>query len=420
VALRLVGRPRAVVQRVRVVTDRTGWRYFVGFGLGRLSGLLVIPVVGHLLGPAGVGQFEIALAIILATAIVFDAGVGAAVLRFAQDTRYTRSEVIAAAGAVQSMAIVVAAMLFIPVMVLAGPDRQPAWALSFVLVGFCAVEGFAVLGSAIIRTEENDRLYLRLGIQRLILTAGFGTGGVVVADVPGALFGVALGGLSFAFIGWRRWWAVRGLGSARARNRIARYGVPLIATTVSTWCLSLSDRLFLRASVSADQLGQYAANYRFGSVLITFLAAPVALMWLPEAQRALPELRAALERRWMAGVTAVSVAAVLLLVAVSGTAIPLVFGPEFHVDHLVVAAVGAAGWLAALYYLVATPLLLTDSTLYMSVSAVIAVAVALGLNATLIPAHGAHGAAVATFGAYVTLTGATFLLGLRVRKRGLS
>jgi O-antigen/teichoic acid export membrane protein len=410
-------RGRAAFARVRAAVTRTGWRYYLGFGLGRLAGLLVIPVVGHLLGPAGVGQFEVAIAVVLATAIVFDAGVGAAVLRFSGDHRFERGDVIAASGVVQIAAIGAAVVLFVPVMAVLSPHGQPRWALCLILAAFCVVEGFAVLGGAIVRSDGHDRLYLRLGVLRLVLTAALGTCGALAAGVPGALLGVAFGGSGFAWLALRRWRAAPGFGSAEARRRIARYGVPLIATTVSTWCLALSDRLFLRSEVTSAQLGQYAANYRLGSVVITFLAAPVALMWLPEVQRCLPELRGRLQRSWMVALTAASAVAVAGLVIVSGIAIPLLFGSEFHVDRIVVGLVAGAGWLAGLYYLVATPLLLSDSTVGMSAAALVAVVVAIGLNAILIPAHGAHGAAVATIAAYATLTGVTFGIGQLAGRR---
>jgi O-antigen/teichoic acid export membrane protein len=93
----------------------------------------------------------------------------------------------------------------------------------------------------------------------------------------------------------------------------------------------------------------------------------------------------------------------LLSTAVSPLVVPLLFGDGFNAQPGIVALVAAAGCLGGLYYLVATPLLLSDSTMPLVWLSLGSVLVNLALNVALIPGAGAWGAAIATFCSYVLL-----------------
>ncbi len=160
--------------------------------------------------------------------------------------------------------------------------------------------------------------------------------------------------------------------------------------------------MFLSANVSDAQIGIYGANYRIGSVVLTFIAAPIAMSWVSIAQRA-PETAGARAREWAAGYTAVCVVVVGVLMLATTTIVPVIFGSGFRGDVLVVGLVGAAGWLGGLHPLIATRALLSESTLRLSLLTLPVAVLALVLNAVLIPAYGTDGAVYATFAAYAAL-----------------
>ena len=396
------------------------WKYYLGYTIARLSGLIILPIVSRALGADGLGRFEVALAAMTATTIVLDAGAGAAVIRFSRDQSFPRRDLLGAAVSVQSLAVLTAAAIFIPVMAFTAPAGESVLLLCGIVVAFAICEGFAVLGSGLLRSELRDGTYLGLSVTRLAITGIVGGLGTLAIGVPGALLGVAVGGAGFAGYALLRWRMVphgHKIGGGDSRRRLATYGLPLMATTMSTWSLALSDRLFLQSSVSAHDLGQYSANYRVGSVILTFLAAPFALAWLPVAQYAEPEERRHLVQRWALGFTLVCLVAGLIVTAGSSALVRGVFGSAFETDRLVVALTAGSGWLAGMYYLVATPLLVGDATRPLAVAAFLGVIATLALNAGLIPTWGAHGAALATLAGYALLCAFTAIATRRVARR---
>ena len=401
----------------RAALDRLPWRYYVGHGLGRLSGLVVLPVLSRETGPEGLGRYEVALAVMLAATIVLDAGIGSAVIRYAQDPEVARRELLGAAGVVQAAAAVVAAVAFVPLMLVLGPEGEPVWPLLLALALFAVVESAAVLGSGILRSEGDDRRFLALSASRFAIVAVAGSGGAVLAGVPGALAGVAIGGAGFAAFALRRWVAARSLGTTAVRGRVARYGLPLMATTMAMWSMSLSDRLFLQHAVSGAELGRYSANYRLGSVVLTFVAAPLIVAWFAEAHRTPVELRARRARAWTRGFSLAALPAAAALAGGSYVLVPAIFGGAFEADPLIVGLVGLSGWLAGLHYLLATPMVVADGTARLAAVAAAAFAATLILNALLIPRWGAEGAAAATVLAYGTLCALTGLAARRAPGR---
>jgi O-antigen/teichoic acid export membrane protein len=389
------------------------WRYYLGFGIGRGAALLVLPVAARVLGPSGLGQLEVALALMMAATIVLDAGLGAALIRYWHDARFERADVLSSAIGLQIVAAAVAALVFAPLVLTLGLDARDGILLVLVIIVFAFVEGLAIVGSAMLRSEQRDRMYLSLSCVRLLVTAGFGAWGAVVLGVPGALLGIALGGIGFAALPTRRLLHARSLGTKPLRRQLARYGLPLIATTAATWCLALSDRLFLKMFVTSSDIGQYSASYRLGSLVLAFIAAPLGLAWLPVAQRATAAQRADQVRVWALAFTGLALGATAVLIGAAGFAVPAVFGSEFTADRAIVGLVGVAGWLAGLYYLVATPLLVGDSTHLLAISAVAAIILNLALTPLLIATVGVQGAAVATTASYGALCGAAWICARR-------
>lgn len=390
------------------------WRFYVGYAIGRGSGLIALPPVAHLIGPSGLGRLEIATAILSAAAIVLDAGLATAIVRYLRDPRWDESSVVASAFRLQAIVGTLTMLLFVPVMLAVGPDTESRLALMAIVVAYAFCEGFAVLGGGLLRAREADGEYLLLSIARMVTTVAVAIIGAHLSGATGALAGMAVGGAGFALYALR---ARLRVGRARPRRDVsvlmARYGFPLIATTACNWTLALSDRLFLQASVSPTELGNYSANYRMGSLILTFIAAPLVLAWLPEALRLKPEARPAAQRRLTIGFSGACGAIGGCLCLLSPIAIPLLFGDGFEGSPGVVGFICLAGWLGGVYYLILTPLLVTDSTRRLSEVAVAATAVNIAANAILIPSLGTTGAVIATVASYLVLVG---LASLAVRR----
>jgi O-antigen/teichoic acid export membrane protein len=386
------------------------WRYYLGYALGRMSGLVVLPVVSRMLGESGFGRYEACLALLVAASIVFDAGMGAAIVRFLDATPASR-HTIGAAGALQFGTSLIATVVLLPFLIWLAPAGVSIVALLGLVGVFSFVEGYAVLGSGVLRAQANDGLFLGLSLSRVAVTVTVTILGAHFWGPLGALLGIATGGIGFAVYTLVKLMNGRTLGTGEIRRNLARWGVPLVATTLMTWALSLSDRLFLIASVSPSTLGDYSANYRLGYVVLLFFAAPLILAWLPIARSAQTTRdQLLLSHRWSLRFAFASLGSLIVLVGFSSSTIPIVFGADFQADHFVIGVVGLSGWLGGMYYFVATPILVRDKTSMLANIAVSVVIVNLILNFALISSGGgAHGAALATLFSYLWLCVATFI-----------
>jgi O-antigen/teichoic acid export membrane protein len=344
--------------------------------------------------------------------VIADPGMGAAVVRFAGRGRAEAAAVLRESAVLQLFASVTAFAVFAAPALLIAPPRTSVDETLLPLGLFTIVEGFSVVGAAVVRVTERDRLFLVLSGLRIVTAIGAGTLGAYYGGAAGALYGVAVAGIGFAVVGVS---AFRGVSPTRDRARGIRrmllgYGLPLISTSLMTWALSLSDRIFLRVFSSAVVLGRYSASYRLGGVIAIFVAGPIAIVWVPVARR----LRSKAERirtseRWAARTTLVALGLGILLVSASHELVPAVFGRPFASDAAVVAAVVVSGWLFGLYFLCATEILLSESTRVLIVVAAVAIGFNFVANAILISIWSAHGAAAATALSYLVLCIATFV-----------
>lgn len=379
------------------------WLYYIGYGLGRAAPIVVLPLVAHAVGRSGFGRFEVALALVTTAAILFDAGMGASIVRFARDARFRRVDVVGAASSLQLAAAAAAVVIFAPLVIALAPRGLSAVEVVAIMALYAFVESYAVIASGILRSDRRDRLFFLLSLVRLAITAGVG-GALAFAIGPvGALLGVACGGLGFTVFALREWARSRTTGPVEVRRILLRYGLPLMATTLGMWTLAVSDRLFLQYYVSPSELGDYAANYRLGTVVLVFVAAPLVLAWIPEAQRTAPAELARKRREWTWVFCAVAGTVAVLSTAASPVAVPLLFGDAFHAEPGIVALVAVSGCLGGLYYMMATPLLLSDSTTPLVTLSLASVVMNLALNFALIPPAGAWGAAIATACSYAAL-----------------
>ena len=382
--------------------------FYAGYSIGRLASLVVLPVLSRVLGVGGFGGYEATNAALVAGAIVLDAGLGTAIIRYLHDG-HPVGDLLGAATRIQLAASAAAALIISPLVVFAAPPGSPAWVLVTAAVAFCFIEGFAVLALGLLRGEGRTTLFLNLSLLRLGITCAATTLGAELGGVSGAILGFAFGGLGFALYGAARLMNDRITSSPRTRRMLMRYGLPLMATSLMTWALSLSDRLFLRASVTATTLAQYAANYRLSNLVLVFLAGPLALAWLPTAQRLATRGDALLRSattKWAVVFTCLSLSAVALLLAAGQWVVPIAFGSGFELHRFVIAAVGLSSWLGGLYFLLATPIIVGDDTRPMAWVALSIVAVNLVANTALILPFGINGAAAATLLSYFALCAA--------------
>lgn len=383
------------------------WKYYLGFAIARIGTIVVLPIVAHLVGPERYGGFEAMVSVMLGAMIVGDAGLGTAMVRFVGDPGHDRVVLIRAAAKAQLIAsLVAAAIAAVPMLLLAPSDVDPIVVL-LALLAFTLVEGFSALGAGLLRADARNGRYLGLACLRLVTAASIGGIGAAQAGVAGGLFGVALAGLGFAVVA-----VVAALRSGSAptgsvadgRRVMLRYGLPLMLTSLMTWTLSLSDRVFLLALSGPIELAQYAASYRVGSLIMLFVTAPLALAWLPVARAAAHRVqRQRVTVRWSLGLAWCALGGGALIVMACPVLVPVLFGSGFESRPGIAAAVVVSAWFSGLYILVATEVLTSDATRPLAPVMVSVVSLNLVLNLAMISAWDATGAGLATVASYALL-----------------
>ena len=183
------------------------------------------------------------------------------------------------------------------------------------------------------------------------------------------------------------------------------FGLPLVPAMVAALSMTVSDRYFLRAFSTFDEIGVYGLGYKFGLMVQVLVMLPFSLSWAPVMWSVADKPYA---KRFYATVltyfTAVALYVALGLSVLSPEVIRLMSSQEaYWRAWQVVPFVALSYVLYGQYYQLAVGLNLRKKTQYLPVTVGVAAALNLVLNLILIPAWGMMGAAVATLASYLAL-----------------
>ncbi|MCU7723126.1 oligosaccharide flippase family protein [Actinoplanes sp. KI2] len=230
--------------------------------------------------------------------------------------------------------------------------------------------------------------------------------GQVVAQFAAAFLGLAVA--PPALLLWR---------DKHVLDRALRFALPLVPAALSTFVLSVSDRLIVEAQLGAEAVARYQVAYNVASMPMLLLSV-LNSAWMPrffgisdrtERRRALASSRDALYRLMLPVVTGFACGAPLVLRIWA----PSSYHPaklHFVVSLVLITAIPYAGQLAV------TRTLMADGRTGASAMATLAAAVAnVGLNLALVPRFGIEGCAFATLAAYAFLYVLLEVIGRRAR-----
>lgn len=183
------------------------------------------------------------------------------------------------------------------------------------------------------------------------------------------------------------------------------FGLPLVPAMVAALSLTVSDRYFLRAFSTFDEIGVYGLGYRFGTMVQVLVMLPFSLSWAPVMWSVAAKPYA---QRFYATVltyfTAVALYVALGLSVLSPEVIRLMSRQEaYWRAWQVVPLVALSYVLYGLYYQLAVGLNLRKKTQYLPFVVGAAAGLNLLLNFVLIPLWGMMGAAAATLASYLAL-----------------
>lgn len=403
--------------------------YAAGTILRQLTSFLMLPLYTRFLSPSDYGVVGLLTFSLALMEPLFGARLGESISKFYLETDDTvvRRRVLSAALTVTSVASGIAAIGIYAV-------REPASNLLFgssaygMAVGLFGIQiltqAIEAYGLIFIRLKQRPILFIAVNLSKLVLQVGLnvwlivslelGVLGVIISGtISSALYALALAGYILYKSGFAFDWATA--------KRMLQFSWPLWFSGIAGLFIWQSNRIFMDAFGTLDELGLYELAAKFATIL-TFLAwAPFTQVWDVERFTIYRMPGAAQTFSTTFRVVSVFLIAVALGISIFATpTIHIMSSVEYH---------GAAGDVpllvfASLAYCLAQfqnfSFLVSSNTKSISRNNYVTVLVITVLNILLIPAWGDMGAALAlmlamTFLFFLTKATATKLFDMNIR-----
>ena len=394
--------------------------YMLMWAVQIICAALLTPITTRVLGLSAFGTITSANAVMQVLFVFAGLGLQTAVQReysTFENPRGARQLILAALGLTTGISAL--AWLTVPLWagLLAMSDEQGALRWAVLWAGSSAM---TTISLGLLRSLDRLLMFgtvsflqsvvaeaLALGLVKYYRpTAEVFLGGQVAAQVAAALLGLAMA--PPALLRWR---------DRKVLDRALRFALPLVPSALSTFVLSVSDRLIVEAQLGSEAVARYQVAYNVASMPMLLLSV-LNSAWMPrffgisdEAERrsVLASSRDALYRLMLPVVVGFAGGAPIVLRVWA----PASYHPqELHVVVclVLITAIPYAGQLAV------TRTLMADGRTGASAAAtLLAASVNVGLNLTLVPRFGLEGCAFATLAAYALLFVVLERIGRRTR-----
>jgi O-antigen/teichoic acid export membrane protein len=406
--------------------------YQLADALGKLAGLLLLPVYTAYIAPAGYGTVEVFANSVILVSIIVRLGMIEAFLRYhfaaadeaAQDALARRASGFLLLTT--TVASVVLAMFARPVSRLVlGRADVPAYLIA--VGGLWAFTNLE-LAYGLLRVRERLRAYAVASVTNVVLTVG-GSVALVVGLHRGAdgLMAANYGATALVLVGvWvsqrerLRPARLAGRDPAGARARaerfsvLLRFGLPTVPAEASVYLLSVIDRLYLVHARSLRAAGLYAIAVKFAGA-IALLVRAFQYAWPPLAYSIRDDRDAARLYGLIATYYVLVCGWIVAGLALLGHwVLRVLVAPRYYGAGAALAWV-ALGWalygLWVIFLAIAGRVKVTTRNV---TAALLGVAVNVALLVALVGPLGLEGAGIALCGAYLAMLGAMHLLTRRL------
>ena len=382
--------------------------YLVSGGLNRLTPFLLLPLLTRYLTATDYGV----LALFQVTLSFLTVALGSGMQLNIPRTFFTWKKDDFAAYLFNLLIVLMASVcifvgLAIIVAALSGdffgiPDR---WLIALpILAGMSMLNLFNL---SVLRCERRPTAYgvVEVSATLLNLLLSIVLVGYLSLGWEGRALGIALptilyGVLALWHLRSRRYFVAA--PSRKSLRDIVVFSLPLMPHTMASVLIAASDRFFLEALRSREEVGIYSVGYSFGMVVMLFTEA-FAKAWTPWLLRSMATATEA-EKRGVVRVTYRYLVALVIGATIYAwlavRVLPFVVGADFLGAAVYVPWI-CAGYVAFGVYQIFFPyLVLMDRTRFLALSSVLAAIANLFGNYVLIGEYGPIGAAWATILAY--------------------
>lgn len=212
-------------------------------------------------------------------------------------------------------------------------------------------------------------------------------------------------------------WSVKDIISFRINWTIFQdlllYGIPLVPSTLSMWVLRLADRSLIAWYVGFEKVAVYEVGYKIGW-LVFLGVTPFNAAW-PQFSFSIMHRNSApkVYRDVLTFITAGWAFLALIVMAFSPELVRAV-APQSYQDAIyIIPWVAVSAVFFGMYFVLSLGLKIEKKTFLLSVVALIAAGMNIGLNIVLLPKIGIVAAAINTFVAYLLLSVLSYIFGQR-------
>jgi O-antigen/teichoic acid export membrane protein len=412
---------RSVLERVKNL-----FRNLLIYGMGdvatSLISLLLLPVFTKRLPPEVYGVLAMLVQIEAVTKVVFRWGVDTAFMRLYHDCADQAARQRLASTLFWFLIVVNGLLTVIGLAsapwlsrVIIGPEGSGV--LVALTIANTFIAGFFFIPYQVLRIGERSKQFITLTFSRaaatiaarftLVILAGFGALGIVLADIIVTLLFTVLILRFFAPL-------IRPMFSRAVLRDALGFGLPRIPHSVAQQVISTADRNFLNAFGTLADVGLYSIGASLGLALKLFLSA-FESAWTPFFLAVMKEKNAGRVYRAISTyVIAVLVLLVAGLAALAPDVVRIFAAPRYAPAASVIPWIALGVMFQGLYLVGSIGLVITKRTTIYPISTGIAAVASLVANMLLIPRHGMLGAAWANAIAYATLAGVTSAFSMRV------
>lgn len=264
--------------------------YGLGTVLNRAVAVVMLPIYTRFLTPADYGILQLVSMLIEVTAIIAGARLANGIFHFYHkaETTQDRNAVLSTALSVITLSYVTitfAAAVVAPVLadVVFGSRGQNVLFIRLACSSL-AFESLIVVPLAHIQLRRRSVLFVVVNATKLILQVILNV--ILLIPLHMGVTGVLISTL-VANMAIGVWLAVQLLRSVRLHfspavaGRLIRFGLPLVATQISTFVLTFGDRYFLNKAGGTAVVGIYGLAYQFSFMLVSLGYLPFHTVWSP-------------------------------------------------------------------------------------------------------------------------------------------
>lgn len=187
-------------------------------------------------------------------------------------------------------------------------------------------------------------------------------------------------------------------------KQMLRYGFPLSLAIIPLSLVFINDRYFLACFSTLNELGKYALASKFSKLMMVFFITPFLLNWLPfiSANQKEPN-KEKLYSTVGATFFYLGVNMVFFISVFAPLVITLIAQDAFWGAYTVIPILGYAMLFYGIGFVFRSGVIISDNTIPIVKIVVSGLAVNIGLNFTIIPLYGMHGAAISMLASFMLM-----------------